>query len=239
MKVSEHYGLHRRQPELEFVDVELERDTPLFVDPRALRLLDSEWAEECVFLAQDFFSHILELIGDGQDGRARGLLRALHEPNETRLGLSRGKPQGHGLGRDSARGVWKELSESEAVRSGLLEDLEDTILMIPGIDNDIISDITTNIIRGPLLRFTEDVSNYYEIPLLPGIASGPIWDPSRHEWIADNVPMPMPPGGKLLLVPKSIVRTRMEYNPSDYYNNYILEALQDIEMSAGSELVDF
>jgi hypothetical protein len=134
--------------------------------------------------------------------------------------------------------VWQELSESEAVRSGLLEDLEDTILMIPGIDNDIISDITTNLIRGPLIAFTQEVADFYGIELSPGVASGPMWDPIRHEWIEDHVPLPMPPGGKLLLVPKSIVRKRMEYDPAEYYNHYILEALQDIEMSAGSELVE-
>jgi hypothetical protein len=237
MRVSEHYGLGRSQPVLEFVDVDLERDTPLFVDPRALRLLDSEWAEECVSLVQDFFRHVLNLISNGNDAAARRLLRVLREPNETRLGLSRGAPRGHGLGQNSARDVWEELSESEAVKSGLLEDLEDTILVIPGIDNDIVSDITTNIIRGPLITFTQEVCNFYNIPLSPGVDSGPMWNPVRHEWNEQHVELPTPPSGKLLLVPKSVVRKRMEYDPSKYFNNYILTALQDIEMAAGSELV--
>ena len=237
MRVSERYNLGRTQPLLEFVDVELDRDTPLFVDPRALRLLDSEWAEECVSLVQDFFRYVLTLIGSDQNAAARRLLRVLREPNETRLGLSRGEPHGHGLGQNSARDVWEELSQSVATSSGLLEDLEDTILMIPGIDNDIISDITTNIIRGPLISFTQEVCTFYEIPLSPGIASGPMWNPVSHEWFEDHVELPMPPEGRLLLVPKSIVRRRMEYNPSDYFNNYILTALQDIEMAAGSDLV--
>ena len=55
MRVSKEFDLGRSQSELEFVDVELAGDTPLFVDPRALRLHDSEWASECVALVQIFF----------------------------------------------------------------------------------------------------------------------------------------------------------------------------------------
>jgi hypothetical protein len=42
---------------------------------------------------------------------------------------------------------------------------------------------------------------------------------------------------KLLLVPKVIVRRRLEYDPEEYYNHVILEALQTVEMDANSELV--
>ncbi len=45
------------------------------------------------------------------------------------------------------------MSRSEAAKSGLLEDLEDTVLMIEGISVDIVSDMATNIVRGPLIRY--------------------------------------------------------------------------------------
>ncbi|MHB1955490.1 MAG: hypothetical protein ACYCOU_17275, partial [Sulfobacillus sp.] len=62
MRVSQRFTLGAAQSQLEFVDIDLESDTPLFVDPRALRLLDSEWAEECVALIQDFFRVVLDKI---------------------------------------------------------------------------------------------------------------------------------------------------------------------------------
>ncbi len=59
-----------------------------------------------------------------------------------------------------------------------------------------------------------------------------------HTWENRFVELPIVSSSKLLLVPKAIVRKRLEYNPEDYYNNFILEALQRIELSANSELVE-
>ena len=238
MKVSQRFSLRAAQAQLEFVDIDLESDTPLFVDPRALRLLDSEWAEECVALIQDFFRVVLQNIASGHHDQAKRLLRVLREPNETHLGLSRGRPRGHGLGYESAGDLWEALSESEAVTSGLLEDLEDTILMIPGVSNDIISDIATNIIRRPLIDFTIESCGYHGIPLTQNVDSGPMWNPVSHSWETQYVSLPIVDGTRLILVPKAIVRKRLEYNSEDYYNNYILEALREFELSANSELVE-
>lgn len=44
--------------------------------------------------------------------------------------------------------------------------------MVEGISSDIISDITTNIIREPLIQYTQDMAVYYEIPLVGGVNSG-------------------------------------------------------------------
>src|SRR5262245_31928901 len=129
MRVSEFFSLGRTQPTLDFVDVDIEGDLPVFLDPHALRLLPSRWGDECVSLIQNFFWTVLREIRTGNNDHARRLLRSLREPNETHLGLSRGRARGRALGYESAHDVWDALCKSEAVQSGLLEDLEDTILM--------------------------------------------------------------------------------------------------------------
>lgn len=238
MRVSRRFKLGLSQSQLEFVDVDLDRDIAFFVDPRALRLLDSDWADECVALVQDFFRYVLSCIANEDHDQAQNLLRVLREPNETHLGLSKGKPRGHGLGDNSAVNVWKALARSQAVRSGLLEDLEDTVLMVEGISNDIISDITTNIIRSPLIEFTQESCSYYQIPMDPEVESGPIWDPQAHQWNNRYERLPVVDGHKLLLVPKAIVRKRLEFTPDDYYTHYILQALREAELNANSGLVE-
>ncbi|HRF00488.1 MAG TPA: hypothetical protein PLI18_08220, partial [Pirellulaceae bacterium] len=127
---------------------------------------------------------------------------------------------------------------SEAAESGLLEDLEDTVQLVDGISTDIISDITTNIIRQPLIHYTQTACNWYGIPLTPDVDSGPMWDPGTQEWFSEYVELPMVPSGKLLLVPKAIVRRRLEYDADEYYRHYILEHLQQVELAANSELVE-
>lgn len=96
LRVSEVFKLGRTQPTLDFVDVNVRGDVPVFVDPRALRLLHSAWADECVSLVQNFFQTVLEAIRAGDDDAARNLLGVLREPNETHLGLSRGRARGRG-----------------------------------------------------------------------------------------------------------------------------------------------
>ena len=65
MRVSEYYKLGRTQPGLDFVDVDIDADLPVFTDPRALRLLPSDWGAECVSLLQNFFETILSAIRSG------------------------------------------------------------------------------------------------------------------------------------------------------------------------------
>lgn len=235
MRVADHYKLNREQPALDFINIDITNDIRAFVDPRALRLLPSDWGGSCVSTIQDFFKKLLSDIKSNPED-AKRLLRVLHEPNETHLGFSRDKSKGKALGSDRADLIWEAISSSEAVTSGLLEDLEDTILMIEGIGPDIISDMTTNIIRGQLIEYTQEMCNKYSIPM-EQVSSGPIWNPAIHEWFTKLVQLPTIVGRRLILIPKIIIRRRMDYDESEYYQHYILEYLQDIELSANSELV--
>lgn len=238
MRVSKHYKLGLTQPALDFVDVDVRNDVRVFIDPRALLQVPSPWADQCVTLVQDFFQRVLDLIKQGNAEQGHRLLGQLREPNETHLGLSRGRSKGHGLGSESSLDVWNALAGSQAAQSGLLEDLEDTVLLIPGIRYDIISDITTNIIRAPLIAYTQESCRYYGIPLIPDTASGPMWDSSNGQWYDSYVKLPEAYGKKLLLVPKIIVRQRLEYRPDEYYNDYVLEYLRDAELNnPGSDLI--
>jgi hypothetical protein len=235
--VSEHYALGRTQPTLDFVDVHVDGDARVFIDPRALQLLLSEWGAECVSLVQSFFRAVLAAIREERHDDAQQLLRALREPNETRLGLSTGRPRGRALGPESATSVWDALRHSDAVQSGLLRDLEDTILMIEGVGSDIVSDITTNLIREPLIRYTQDACTHYGIPMVNDVDSGPLWMGPERRWESRYVGLPVAAGRKLLLVPKSIVRRRMDYDSEEYYSNYILEDLRERELNANTGLV--
>lgn len=238
MRVSEHFNLGRAQPSLEFVDVDIHGDTRVFVDPRALRYIESDWSRECVSLLQNFFDTVMDAIRTGNHARARQLLASLSEPNETHLGLSRGRAQGRGMGSGLARDAWRSISRSRAVASGLLEDLEDTVLFVEGIGFDIISDITTNIIRDPLIEFTQDVAAYYEIPVMDGVVSGQLWDRRGQRWTQHYTSLPVTPHGPLVLVPKSIVRRNQTFDPGEYYNHFVLPQLQVDELEAHSSLVE-
>lgn len=235
MRVSEAFGLGRTQAALDFVDVDTSGDVAVFVDPRALLLFNTEWGQGCVNLVQEFFSEVLRLIGEDRDPRR--LLGELHEPNETRLGLSRGRAQGRAIGEDLALQLGQALQRSQAVATGLLQDLEDTVLLIPGIGPDMISDITTNLIRGPLLEYTQEVAEEYGMALERAYP-GPVWSPATRRWTAEYADVLRADGRPLILVPKAIVRRRLNYDADEYYEHYILPQLQSEEIEAATELVE-
>src|SRR4051794_2676102 len=133
MRVSDCFGIGLGQPALDFVNVDVARDARLFVDPRALRLLPTPWGSESVSLIQNFFSHIIDLIGDSKRDEALSLLEQLREPNETHLGLSSKESRGYALGPGSAELIYDALAESEAVKTGLIEDLEESALVVERI----------------------------------------------------------------------------------------------------------
>lgn len=237
MRISEHFDLPRSQGALDFIDVDLEGDTRAFVEPRAIRRIPSEWAEGCVGLLQNFFQNVLQAVRDDDRNRGLDLLEGLREPNETHLGLSTDRPRGSGLGPGLVDRVWSRLRQSEAAKSGLLKDLEETALVIREIDVDRISDITTNIIRQPLIDYTQEMSEHYGIPT-EEVGAGHTWNPESGSWNEEEYAhLPMTPVGPLILVPKVIVRTRLDFDPGKYFRGYILAALQNRELSAGTNLV--
>ncbi|MCW2754807.1 MAG: hypothetical protein JWQ32_2218 [Marmoricola sp.] len=235
-RVSQHYKLGRGQESLEFVDVDIRDDVPLFIDPGAIRLLPTTMARECVSSIQSFFGHVLDCIRAGNHAEAKALLSTLSEPNETRLGFSDGKSGGHGMGDGLAEKLWDSLRTSRAVSTGVLQDLEETALFVEGIDRDIISDIVTNIITGELIAFTQTMAAKYGIPLKPGIALN-TWDRRHKAWVAVNELLPVAGGMPLLLVPRMFVRRRRAVMAADkYFRFHIVPYLQHKEFNAPNGL---
>lgn len=123
MRFSEIFGLGLEQPQLDFVDIEPDRDTPLFIDPFAISLKGDAWSDICHQHITHFFQTALDHIRAGRDQQARQMLNGLSEPNETCLGMSQGAPAGRGVGGRQAFDLYESLAASQAAQNGLLEEL--------------------------------------------------------------------------------------------------------------------
>jgi hypothetical protein len=219
--VTDYYQLGATQGGVDFVDVDVNGDVPVYLDPTAIRNQSGDWAEECVESLQSFFSALLSAVKADDPKMLGNLIYPLREPNETHLGDSKGKSQGTGLGSaKKATQLIESLRGSSAVASGLLTDLEDSALMVEGIDKDIVSDITTCVIRRQLIAYTQQQCEFHEIET-ESQESGPIWDISKSAWVTTQVMLPRAAGDKLLLVPKSIVRARLTVDKGRYYRGYL------------------
>lgn len=237
LRFSDHFWIGKSQAELDFVDVPLTTDLPLFVDPYALSVEEAPWFVECNDLVVGFFELLVRSIRDGETRRAMRLLANLREPNDTRLGFSSGRPRGSGIGEDQAAQIFERLKKSEAVRTGKLRDLADAELVIPGIGRDKISDMTTNIIRGPLLQYTSDQCNLLSVPTRC-VPAGMCWDPVHQGWRSVYSELPVHDGRRIILVPKAAVRYELAVDHQQYYRHFVLNFLASEHLSAGDALVE-
>ena len=229
-------GLNADQFELDFVDVPVDGDIPLFIDPFAISQRPEPWASNAHGTITSFFDQIVQAIRDEDNDKARELLSFLREPNETRFGYSKGKPQGAGIGRFQANQLLQALASSSAIQTGFLRNLAETELMVQGISWDKMSDLTTNIIRRHLADYTRDQCQLHDIPIRP-VALAPCYDPSTGSWVSDYLDLPVVEGSPVLLVPKVIARYNPAYDHRKYYGQFVLEYLQAEHLRAGSSLV--
>jgi len=167
------------------------------------------------------------------------MLNNLSEPNETRLGVSKGLPQGRGVSGKQAHDLYSSIASSKATRSGLVTELSECDLFIDNIGADKVSDITTNIIRRYLVDYTQAQCTLHNVPMPHRVPSGFLWDQERRIWREEYVFLPRYAGKNVLLVPKHFVRRKMCLNSQDYLNKHILEFLQAEHLDARSALVDF
>jgi hypothetical protein len=237
MKISSLFGLGKSQAELDFVDIDTKSDIPLFLDPFFLGQRTDRWSIEATRTLKSFFQEVIDRIKDKKLDQAKALFNNLHEPNDTCLGVSASTPQGNGLGVGDTDKIFTSLIKSKAVQTGLLQDLEDNVLFVEKFGKDKLSDMTTNIIRKQLLAYTRNQCVLHNIPLSPKMPSGFFWSRQNKTWnneytdrlVVDNKP--------LLLVPKGIVSFASDYTPDKYYNNFVLEFLQNEELNLKSALV--
>ncbi|HVZ12289.1 MAG TPA: hypothetical protein VG965_04640 [Patescibacteria group bacterium] len=236
MRFSQHFGLHKKQFELDFVDIRLDTDIPLFLDPYAISKRADLFSEECNSIIINFFQGIIDDIRSGNHQRAKANLDKLGEPNETHLGLSRNKPQGKGVSGEQSVDIFDALKESRAVQTGFLKDLSDCELVIPGISRDKISDVVTNIVKTKLIEYTEEQCKTFGINTTH-VSSGRYWNPETSVWEERYADLPIYQGKRILLIPKALVRYSIEYNHPKYYNHFVLEYLQEEHLGANTALV--
>ena len=236
MKFSRAFNLTQSQAELDFVDIRLDTDTPLFIDPSVFSCASDAWSDICHQQIASFFQATVDAIRAGDRTRARGYLEFLSEPNETRLGLSSGRSRGRGIGGMQARQLYDTLAASTAVKTGFLQDLEECELLIPGIGADKISDIATNIIRGQLIQYTVAQCELHGIATRQ-VAAGHIWHPERRAWRPEYANLPVYKGEMMVLVPKAGVRWTVALSHAEYYRHFVLEFLRSEELTKGSGLV--
>lgn len=226
-RVTEKYGIGGNVP---FVDVHVERDNRIFLDPSAIRNDHSARGRAAYSQLTTMFSQVAEAARSSNPADhavGRELLLHLHEPNETRLGMSTYGLRGRGFGEDLSTKFWDELRANPACRHAVLTRLEDTRVFVDYVGDDRISDMTTRIVFNVLADFTAEMMETY--PALGAGAStarSDVWS-NESGWHGRNLELPDIAGKQLLLVPRHWVYWRTLMEPIQFYNRYSTQVIQD------------
>ena len=235
-RFSDHFGLNKKQSQLDFVDIPLDTDIRLYVDPYALHISPVDWIRTAGALVVGYFDLLVQALRDGNRAKAMMMLSQLHEPNETRLGQSKGLPKGRGWGDKEAKKLYDALARSRVIRSGLLKDIGDLELFLPGIAEDKISDLAINVIRSELVAYTQEQCELHNVAT-EEVPAKVFWNPDEHQWEANYAQLPVYKDEGLILIPKAAVRRRLIPDGQEYYSLHILPFLQAEHLSARSALV--
>lgn len=204
INISEYYNLNIQQTNLEFVDVNLNSDNKLFIDPRLIESVQNPYTSKMLRSLEVYWSEIIKGVRSKDDIIVRYLLSGLSEPNETHLGYAV-KGNGKAVGNKLVEGIFQTLKNNLAVKTGILRHLSDIELFFPEIGSDRISDMTTKIIKSVLIEFTQDQCAKYDIKTESCIQKD-IFDFRSKKWITKEVELPSYNNKPGIFVPKTLVR---------------------------------
>jgi hypothetical protein len=237
-KISQIYNkIGKTQHELDFVDIDINKDFPVYLNPFVFSSRSDPFSIDASRTVRSFFQHNLSLINNGYIKEARSNFSYLNEPNETCLGMSIKKPKGKGIGEMNADDLFNSILNSKALKTGLVDHLEDTAIFIDGIGRDKVSDMTTNIIRLNLIKYTQNQCNLLGIPLTKDVPSGFFWDQTSKKWDQIFTDMLIVNEKLVLLVPKGVVSYVKEFNHNKYFQHHALDFLQDDHLKRNTNLV--
>lgn len=229
-RVAAHFGITGQLP---FLNIDLHQDNQLFLDPSAIRnaVGTDPLAAHAHALLLDFFGEVMRCrTSTNPTDRAKGLalLQRLHEPNETRLGMSQSGSAGHAFGDELGSRLWDALAQPVFTLNPIGRRLEDLPLFVDRVGDDLVSDLTTRVIFEVLADFTVQMcSRYPSLGATVSTADVDLWDTGTSTWVDRGVQLPYVAPHQLLLVPKGWVFWRMVMDPHAFYNRYGTGTVQE------------
>ncbi|MGE8021523.1 hypothetical protein ACQKOM_21900 [Peribacillus frigoritolerans] len=239
MKYSEKFELEDlTQSDLDFLDGLIDKDVPLYIDPSQIEVQEGKWFEGSAAIINSFFDRILNLYREGKDKEAEDLLINAHEPNETKLGVSRGISQGKGTSPEKLIEVFRHVTNQGLLTDDLITNYNDLNIFVKDFAEDRMSDLVTNILREKLAEYTIEQSNTYGLDLTEDpIEIGVAWDMETLNWKQVNKKALLVDGSLLLLIPKSIVVQRYLYSVEEYLTKVVYSWRKEYHLENDTELV--
>lgn len=210
----------------EFVNVRIDYDNRLFIDPTRLQGIEDKWAKEMELKIQNFFFKVFELYTSGSNKRARDLFSYSGESNEIFLGYTNGFPGGNGNTPESLQIAFDYVHKNGLLDREIIGRVEDFPVFVPRFGPDLLSDLVASIIKKELVEFTQSQAQIWGIDCNCDFSKA-YWNSDTNSWARLNEKVPtIKHNGvnyPIVLIPKEIVVAGDIYSADKYWSKVVGE----------------
>ena len=222
--------------DIDFVDIPVNTDVRLYVDPERIALSQNPYAEAANLCIEDFFNALCATVHAKDKDQVHELLLFGHEPNETHMGLSKAVSCGRGVSAEILEPIISDLFTKRLIDDAIVRQLGDLAIFTPNFGSDRLSDLCVNVIRGQLYAFTHSQLAVWNIKCPMITAEVPVWNLDYHHWETHLLSFPEIDGKPLMLCPKDFVGAKMLLTPGEFLQKQVLEYRQEVLLEERSPL---
>lgn len=163
-RITDYYGIHKSQSDIDFAIQFFNEDIPLYVDPFLLWKSPSQQDQSLHTAITNSFNNLNYLTKKGKEQDAKSILIAISECSEVGLGVSKTR-KGLRIGNKQAEEILSLFSDIKEFSQYGFTHFEIIQLYISGISKDRISDIACSYMKSFLIDYTIEQCNQYGIPI--------------------------------------------------------------------------
>lgn len=221
----DYFNIPLEEAQGEFLNLNLEQDTKYFIDSYYLTWSKNIYCMKALETQKSFMNELMTSLKNNEYAKTYELCSHFKEPKCTGIGLSISSYDGKGSEKIKVEKIITALKKSKAAQSGLLEDLEELILVTRDIGADTISDITTNICMKHFAEYTLEQCNRLNIPVEESKQNFFYFCSLEKIWKKEKFKLPHVPLGKnkvkspIVLLPTEILDELISYNSTYFFTN--------------------
>lgn len=220
-RLTDYYGVHKCQSDLDFAIQFFDEDIPLYVDPFLLWKSPSQQDQALHTVITNSFNNLNYLLKKNKRVEAIETLIQISECSEVGLGVSKTR-KGVRIGEKQAEQILRLFDDIPEYSQFGFTHFEAIQLYISGISKDRVSDIACNYLKSFFIDYTIDQCETNSIPT-EGVILEAVYNYKDNKIISNyKTCLPVNPKTKapLIFTPKRWLRYAPWINFDDYFVSY-------------------
>lgn len=224
-KVTERFSIDLSQEGIDFIDINLESDALLFLNPTLFgELVDAELSKKANQQVYSFFETALNFYSANNKKEAIKLFNQSGETNAVHLGYSKTN-KGKGASEKALTKLFDTVLASKVLENRVLSNPISLVLFVEDFAEDRMSDLVISILKKELVEYTLAQAALHNIAIENDeINYGKYWDASTKSWqTLKNRYIKDQKGKPIIFIPKQIVSKKFGFSAKNYLSKVIFE----------------